>query len=175
MVVQELLEKVEHTKDTSLITNKISQFWKFSCQGQKILNHQFLSRASEKLSCECLGLASRLHTVHHQIPNRGRYSDWILCQSRPSENRTIWNPDFFPDFSLDLFKKKRVKKNILFMPKGSRLAKENVRSGFPMVKRWPTIRNLVFTIQNRTQKVSENDHSNTGRSGIQLFTTSSNC
>jgi hypothetical protein len=25
-------------------------------------------------------------TVNHQIPNRGRFSDWILCQSRASEN-----------------------------------------------------------------------------------------
>jgi hypothetical protein len=31
-------------------------------------------------------------------PNTEPCSDWILCQSRASENRTIWNPDKSPVF-----------------------------------------------------------------------------
>jgi hypothetical protein len=33
------------------------------------------------------------NTVTHRIPNRGRYLDSILCQSRPFEYRTIRKPD----------------------------------------------------------------------------------
>ena len=69
----------------------------------------------------------------------GSYASPGHLKTRPFEIRT-----FCPDFSLDRFIKKRVIKNILFMQKWSRLAEENVRSGFQMVKRWPTIQKPDF-------------------------------
>jgi hypothetical protein len=79
--------------------------------------------------------SGNLNTVNIQIPNRGRYSDSILCQSRTSHSRTIRKPDFFVRFSsLDRFIKKRVIKNILFMTKRSRLEVKKLWFGFQMVR-----------------------------------------
>jgi hypothetical protein len=49
-----------------------------------------------------------LKTVGHRIPNRGRYSDSILCQSRTFDSRTDRKPDIRRLANLDRFINKQL-------------------------------------------------------------------
>ncbi len=91
------------------------------------------------------------NTVTHWIPNRGWYSDSILCQSRTFEYRT----------SLDRFINKT---NILFIPKRSRQAAILFLPLEIRTKWRPNHSKTGF------QKCPKNDHWITGRSGIRWVT-----